>query len=104
MLDSARTVQRIASRISREQLLQDRDQQLLLERAIEIIGEAAARVSQRFRARHSEIPWTQIIGLRNVIVHQYGDVDYEIIWQVAKHDVPDLRAQIERIIPPVEGD
>lgn len=102
MLDSARTVQRVASGTSKVRLLRDREMQLLLERAVEIIGEAAGRVSPAFRNAHREIPWVQIIGLRNVIVHEYGDIDYEVIWQVATSDVPALIAVLEPLLPPAE--
>ena len=101
MLDNARSVRRVASSASQERLIEDRDLQLLLERAIEIIDEAAGRVSPGFRNAHAEIPWVQIIGLRNVIVHEYGDIDYDLIWRVATHDVPVLIAALEPIVPPI---
>jgi uncharacterized protein with HEPN domain len=100
MLDNATTVRRVAERITRAQLLGDRESQLVLERALEIIGEAAGRVSQPFRVAHPEIPWARIVGLRNVIVHEYGDVNYDIIWRIATRDVPALIEALERIVPP----
>ena len=67
---------------------------LAVERAIELIGEAARRVSAEFRAQNTEIPWRDIIGQRNVIAHEYGEVDPRRLWQTALHDT---RALIEVI-------
>lgn len=61
-----------------------------LERFIEIIGEAASRVSEAERERHPEIPWRGIIGMRNRLVHGYAAVDHEVIWDVATGDLPGL--------------
>ena len=61
---------------------------LAVERRIEIIGEAAGRVSEVFREAHPEIPWRKIIAQRNVLAHEYGEVDDEIMWDVATISIP----------------
>lgn len=58
---------------------------------LSIIGEAAARLPQSFRNRHTEIPWQDIIGFRNIAVHAYFAVDWRIVWATAQDDVPPLR-------------
>ena len=69
-----------------------------LVRAIEIIGEAAANVSLECRERHPQIPWANIIGMRNRLVHAYFDVDLDILWNTATTKLEPLIEQLEEII------
>ena len=69
-------------------------------KSLEIIGEAAARVSPGAKESHKNIPWGEIVGMRNRIVHAYFNVDIEMVWKVVKEDLPTLVAQLERIVPP----
>ena len=70
-----------------------------VERQITVIGEAAKRVSDRFREAHPEFPWKSIIAQRNVIAHEYGEILIERIWIVASESVPNLIRLIEPFIP-----
>ena len=63
-------------------------------RNLEIIGEAARQLPEDFRRAHIQIPWTQIGGLRNRIVHDYFGLDLEIIWEIIQHDLPELEKQV----------
>lgn len=69
-----------------------------IERCLEILGEAASRISLPFAQQHPEIAWQEIKGLRNVLAHEYGQVDYEILYRTVQEDVPLLAIQIMRII------
>ncbi len=80
--------------------MQDRMLQCTIERLLEIIGESANRVSFAFQENHPEIPWRKIISLRNVLAHEYNAIDYEIVWNIAAHRIPDLLALLEQILPP----
>jgi len=64
---------------------------------VQIIGEAAARLTQPYRARHEALPWKQIIAMRNLLVNDYGGVDYRIVWQVAREDLPQLAGELEKL-------
>ena len=99
MLDAAKTAAEFTKDVSIQKFLQDRKLQFALERAIEIIGEAARRVSEPFKQSHPEIPWASMIGQRNVLIHEYGDVRLELVWKVATKNVPALIAQLESLIP-----
>jgi uncharacterized protein with HEPN domain len=66
-------------------------------RNLEIIGEAARQLPEDFRRAHPQIPWTQIAGLRNRIVHDYFGLDLEIIWEIIQHDLPELEKHIRAL-------
>jgi uncharacterized protein with HEPN domain len=96
MLDYAREAVALTQGRSREDLDQDRLLQLGLVRFIEIVGEAATRVTQETRSQYPHIPWPQITGMRNRLIHGYDSVDYDILWQTIKKDLPDLIAGLEQ--------
>ena len=63
-----------------------------------VIGEGAARLSEDFRTRHPEIPWTKIVAFRNFVVHEYFGLDWQIVWNTATDLVPVLRSQVSAIL------
>lgn len=65
---------------------------------MEIVGEAASRTPLEERAQHNDIPWAQIVGLRNRLIHGYDSVDFEILWQIVNSDLPNLIAKLEQIV------
>ncbi len=83
---------------SRSDLDTDRKLNLSLVRLLEIVGEAAARVSQGFKVTHPDIPWIQITGLRNRLIHGYDEVDFDILWNILKIDLPPLISNLEAIL------
>ena len=98
MLDAARTMEQLISGLDFTQYSNDRRTQLAVERCLEIIGEAAARVSALFRNAHPEIPWRQIIGQRNVLIHEYGEIKQERIWKVVRENVPQLIELLKQFV------
>lgn len=74
---------------------------LALERMFEILGVAAMHVSDEFRTAHPEIPWRRIVGLRNVIAHQYDDIIFDRMWEALTQDIPELIQLLEPVIPPL---
>ncbi len=103
MLDAARTVREITKHQALDAYLNDRTLQLAVERALEIIGEAARRVSEPFREAHPEIPWRPIIAQRNVLAHEYGDIRQERIWAVVTRHIPELIELLTPLVPPAPG-
>jgi uncharacterized protein with HEPN domain len=67
-----------------------------------IVGEATKRLSSDFRDQHSTIPWRQIAGMRDVLVHDYNDVDLNLVWETATQAIPKLIEQIKPMFPPEE--
>ena len=96
MLDAARTVRDFTTGVGLDEYRADRKLQLAVERAIEIIGEAARLVSASFKEQHPEIPWQQIIAQRHVLAHDYGEISHDRIRLVATRRIPDLINQLER--------
>jgi uncharacterized protein with HEPN domain len=76
----------------------DRQLNLALVRLVEVIGEAAARVPEDFRRRYPQVPWRQTVGLRNRLIHGYDVMDFDILWAVLKHDLPELIEALEAIV------
>jgi len=69
-----------------------------LVKCLEIIGEAAGRLSADFRARHAGIPWGEIVGMRNRLIHAYFEIDYEQVWKTLTEDLPPLIEQLHAIL------
>jgi len=65
---------------------------------ITIIGEACRALSDDFQARHANVPWADIIGMRNILVHHYFGIDTEAVWSVVEKDIPELKSNIEIIL------
>ena len=102
MLQAAREIDAMLKDYDLPAFLADRVMLLAIERSIEIIGEAACRVSATYQAAHPEIPWREIIGQRNILAHEYGQIDHELLYKTAKQDVPALIVQIEHLLPPLD--
>lgn len=99
IVETSRAVREFTTDVKAHEYLADRKLQMAIERAIEIIGEAARRVSDSFKSDHPEIPWRQIMAQRHVIAHEYGEIRQERLWLVATRDVPNLVEQLEPLLP-----
>lgn len=100
MLDAARDAVGFAEGLERKDLFQDRKLALAIVKCIEIVGEAAARVTSETRVRYPYIPWTDIVGMRNRLIHAYYDVDLDRVWDTVLDDLPPLIAWLEDIVSP----
>lgn len=100
ILDSARLVLQYVKGRTREDLLDEVGLQDQVARRFEIIGEAAGRLSQETRTNLNDVPWHSLVGLRNILIHEYGEVDYAKLWDVVQDDLPKLIARVEPLVPP----
>lgn len=69
-----------------------------IERCLEIIGEASGKIDNEFASNYSEIEWRKMAATRNIIIHNYTGVDYEVVWEIIKNDIPELEFQIKNIL------
>lgn len=100
MLDvSLQVVEKVAG-LTREDFDDDENLRLAVTHLIQIIGEAARRVSAESRQQYPAIPWADIIGMRHKVVHDYLDVDFDVVWAVATDDLPQLASLLKPIVPP----
>ena len=99
MLDTARkAVDKLGAK-TRADLDADEDLRIVLTHWVQIIGEAASRVSAATQAAHPEIPWRRIVGMRHRIVHEYMNIDVEILWAVVSRNLPELIRLLSPIVP-----
>lgn len=104
MLRAAETVMRFVEGKTREDLPGDDLLRHAIERVIEIIGEAARRMSPGFREEHPEIPWRAIMATRHILAHDYDEVDHDIVWRIVTDHVPVLIEQLRVLLPPPPSD
>jgi uncharacterized protein with HEPN domain len=97
MLDAAREALSFAAGRKREDLDTDRGLSLILVREVEVIGEAASRVSQETRDQLAQIPWRAIIGMRNRLIHRYNDINPSILWYTVQTSIPELIKELEKL-------
>ncbi len=104
MLDAAQAAIRVLGARSAKELEDDEAISLAVPHAVEIVGEAASRVSPSFCAAHPEIPWSGVTGMRHRIVHDYFAVDYQRLWDTVHNDLPLLIALLQRILRESDSD
>jgi len=95
ILEAIDNIERYASR-GRQVFDGDELIQVWIVRQLQIIGEAASRVTEETQKRFSEIPWGKMIGMRHILVHGYFDIDAEIVWSVVKNDLESLKHLFQR--------
>lgn len=97
--NAARLAMDFAAGLTRDEFLRDLKTQSAILHQLMILGEAVKRLSADFRARHSEMPWPLIAGMRNQLIHAYDAVDLDEVWRTLKKDIPDLLDGIDPILP-----
>lgn len=98
MVEAAEAVKEFISDLDRDRFINNDVLRSAVLQKLSIIGEAAARLSKRFRDGHPEVEWDDIIAFRNIAIHAYFTVDWSIVWTTATQEVPILRTQIANII------
>jgi len=104
MLEASREAAAFALGRDRESLKRDRVLMLAAVRCIEIIGEAASRISLEVRLQHTQIPWADVVGMRNRLIHAYFDIDTDLVCDTLIDDLPRLIRDLEGIVPAERGD
>lgn len=103
MLDAARAVDAFVAGKRFRDYEADRMLRGAVERHVEIIGEAAGKVSPAFRADHPEIPWHPINAQRHVLAHEYGEIEHTLLWKVATERIPKRIVCLEPLVATEDG-
>ena len=99
LVNHARRIAQFLTGQTHEQFLSNAEKQAAVAHHVMVIGEIARRLSEPFKAAHPAIPWANVAGMRNRLIHDYGDVNLDVLWTVAKERVPELVQQIEPVLP-----
>ncbi|OGC42790.1 hypothetical protein A2Y85_07115 [candidate division WOR-3 bacterium RBG_13_43_14] len=98
ILDAIERIQEYSKEINYDYFIKNHLIQDGIIRQIEIIGEAARRLSEELKNKNSQIPWKDIVGMRNKLSHDYLGVDIDAVWDTVQKDLPFLKAEIEQIV------
>ena len=104
MLERIRRIERSIEGLDHEAFLRDDKTVDAVIRNLTVIGEAANRLPQQFKDRHSDVPWHRIVGLRHRVVHDYFDVDLDLVWAILENELPQLAAQLDAMRNPADSD
>ncbi len=98
IFDAITSIETQMRRVTREQFDDSELLQGFVERKLEIIGEATKRIPDDYKKLYPQIPWKDMAGMRDILIHQYTGVDEDIVWKTVKQKIPRLREQIEKIL------
>ena len=95
--DSIDAIMRYTAGLTKQDFLNSTEKQDAVYRRLEIIGEAANRLPDEFTNRYPQIPWNKIVGMRNVLIHEYDSIDLDRVWETIQKDIPELEGYIKSI-------
>ncbi len=98
IIESINLIEEFSKGLTKEKLADNKLKQSAIIRQIEIIGEAAKNLPKEFTEKHQDIPWKDIVGMRDKIIHQYFDIDINIVWDVLEVNLPEIKTKIQRIL------
>jgi len=98
ILESIKYIEEYTKGISKDDFLRSTQIQDAVIRRLEIIGEATKNIPLGWKETHSEVPWRRIAGIRDILIHEYFGIDFDLLWNAVKKDLPDLKQKISRIL------
>lgn len=99
----AKDARQFTQGVDKDAFLADRQLQYAVIRCLEVIGEAAKRLSAEIPKKHPKIPWSSMARMRDLLIHAYGKVDLEEVWNTVTQDIPVLITELEKIVPPPDS-
>ena len=97
MQDAISDIEVFIANIDEPEFYRNKEKKYAVVRALEIIGEAAKNLSKELRAKHKEIPWKEIAGMRDKLIHGYFGIKWELVWETVKNKIPELKNRLLKI-------
>ena len=97
ILDAISDIEAFIANINESEFYINKEKRYAVVRALEIIGEAVKNLSKELRAKHKEIPWKEIAGMRDKLIHWYFGIKWELVWETVKNKIPELKKQLLKI-------
>ena len=98
IIDSILLIEEYAEGVSQAEFFKSRHLQDAIIRRLEIIGEAVKNLPMPFRSKYTDIPWKQIAGMRDILIHEYFDVDLVLTWRVVKQELPSIKKRLAALL------
>lgn len=98
ILESIEWIERYTNGVSENDFLESVQLQDAAVRRIEIIGEATKNIPEEFKTLHPNIPWKKIVGMRDMLIHEYFSVDEQLLWETIQKDVPTFKTQVQQLL------
>ena len=102
ILDSINDIEESIKSLTKQQFKKNKDVKDATIRRLEVIGEAVKNISGKTKRKYSEIEWVKIAGTRDILIHKYFGVDADIVWNIVKKDLPDLKREVQIILKALE--
>jgi len=96
--ESIEAIKRYTAGLTREDFFNSTEKQDAVYRRLEVIGEAANRLSDEFKSQYPRIPWNKVVGMRNVLIHEYDSIDLDRVWETIRKDISELEEYIKSIL------
>ncbi len=98
IIESIELIEQYAADLTPDKFKENMAMQDAIIRRLEIIGEAVKNIPSGFRTKHSEIPWKQMAGMRDVLIHEYFDIDLSLTWAVVKRELPPVKEKLQKLL------
>jgi len=98
ILDAISDVKKFTKDVTKEEFCENKEKQYAVLRALEIIGEATKNISKQSKAKYPGVPWRDVAGMRDKLIHGYFGVNLELVWETVKNELPRLKKQISKIL------
>ena len=102
ILDALSNIEKFMRNVTKEEFFENIEKQYAILRGLEIIGEATKNLSRGLKRKYSEIPWKEIAGMRDKLIHEYFGVNLDLVWETIKKELPELKDQILKILSEIK--
>jgi len=103
IFDATSNIEKFIEGITKEEFFENVEKQYAVLRGLEIIGEATKNLSRELKGKHREVPWKEIAGMKDKLIHEYFGVDLELVWVTIKNKLPEFKNQILKILEEIES-